>query len=154
MEMPKPTETHERLKKIVGNWVGEERLYPSPWDPKGGTAIGRVQNRLALDGFVVVQDYEQERNGRVNFRGHGVFTWNQSERCYVLYWFDSMGFPPNLFKGNFENNVLTVATKDAQGHSRAVFDFNKDRQYSYKMDVSQDGNQWYTFMEATYQLKD
>lgn len=143
-----------KIKRIAGTWVGEERIHPSPWDPKGGIAIGRVQNRLALDSFAVVQDYEQERNGEVNFRGHGVFTWNQSERCYALYWFDSMGFPPNVFKENFENDVLTLSTKDLKGHSRAIFDFSSDGSYKYRMDVSQDANQWYTFMEGTYERKD
>ncbi|MGE5277442.1 MAG: DUF1579 family protein [Acidobacteriota bacterium] len=74
--MPRPGEPHRQLRKLVGSWRGEERLSPSPWDPVGGTAVGRVENRSALDGFAVVQDYEQERNGAVGFRGHRVFSWD------------------------------------------------------------------------------
>lgn len=150
MEMPKPTDAHRKLQKLVGNWHGEERIFPSPWDSQGGTAIGRVQNRLALDGFVVVQDYEQERGGSVNLRGHGVFSWEATEQCYVMHWWDSMGMPPNVFRGNFQGDVLILTSKDQHGHSRATFDYHEQDRYSFKMEVSQDGNQWYTFMEGSY----
>ncbi len=150
MEMPKPTEAHRKLEKLVGQWTGEERLFPSPWDPKGGTAVGRVQNRLALDGFIVVQDYEQRRGGVVNFRGHGVFSWNAGEAVYVLHWFDSTGLPPNQFRGGFEDDVLTLTDHGPQGHFRVVFDHRQPDRYSFRMEVSQDGNAWQTLMEGSY----
>jgi hypothetical protein len=153
MERPKPAGAHRRLERIAGNWVGEEKMYPSPWVPNGGTAVARVNNRLAIDGFAVVQDYEQEQNGVVNFRGHGIFTWNGPEQCYVLYWFDSMGLPPNIFKGTFENNIMILTSTSPQGHTRATFDFSQDRRYTYRMDMSQDGTKWQTFVEGGYGLK-
>jgi hypothetical protein len=148
MDMPKPTDAHRKLERIVGHWIGEERMNPSPWDPAGGTAVGHVVNQVALDGFVVVQDYEQERNGSITFRGHGVFSWDATEQGYVLHWFDSMGMPPNVFRGSFEENVLTLSGKDQQGLSRVTFDFSRDGQYTFRMEVSPDGSEWFTFMEA------
>jgi len=150
MDMPKPTDAHRKLQKLVGNWKGDEQLYPSPWDPKGGPAVGRVQNRLALDGFVVIQDYEQERNGSVSFRGHGVFSWDARGQCYVMHWFDSMGTGHEAYRGQFQSDVLTLTSRFPQGQSRAVFDLSKDGHYSFRMDVSPDGNQWHTFMEGNY----
>jgi hypothetical protein len=38
MEMPKPTPGHARLGKQAGHWEGEEEMFPSQWDPKGGAA--------------------------------------------------------------------------------------------------------------------
>lgn len=70
--------------------------------------MGRVRKRLALDGFAVVQDYEQERNGSVNYRGHGIFIYDAAQECYVLHWLDSLGMPPNEFRGGFEGDVLTL----------------------------------------------
>src|SRR5664279_4994872 len=99
MEMPKPTEVHHKLAKFAGRWTGKEKLSPSPWDPKGGPAVGRCNNRLAADGFILVHDYEQERGGTVNFRGHGVFSYDCAGKCYMLHWWDSMGLGINVCNG-------------------------------------------------------
>ena len=150
MEMPKPGSPHQKLQRLSGKWIGEEKLHPSPWDPKGGMATARVHNRSSLDGFVVVQDYEQERGGQVNFRGHGVFSYDAVQQCYVMHWWDSMGMPPNEFKGNFVGDVLTFTGQNPQGISRATFDLDQEGTYKFKMEASQDGKQWHTFMEGSY----
>ena len=36
-------------------------MTPSEWDPKGGYAVGRTPSRVALGGFAIVADDEQER---------------------------------------------------------------------------------------------
>ena len=84
MEMPKPTEAHRKLHALAGHWIGQETIPPCPWDPKGGTAVGHCDNRVGVDGFLLTHDYEQERDGRINFRGHGVFTFDAAQKCYVL----------------------------------------------------------------------
>ena len=149
MEMPKPSDAHRQLEKFVGNWIGEEKTMPSPWDPQGGSARASVINRLALDGFVVVQDYEQERNRAVVFRGHGVFSYDANQQCYLMHWWDSMGMPPNVFKGNFDGQIVTLTSDDGPMKSRATFNLG-DNHYSFRMEVSQDGTNWMTFMEGTY----
>lgn len=150
MEMPKLTEAHKNLQRLAGKWKGQETIAPSPWDPKGGTAIGRVENKVAINGFAVVQDYEQERSGAINFRGHGVFHYDAMNNAYVMTWFDSMGMPPTDFRGNFENGVMTLMNKSQMGHSRAIFDVRKENEYRFTMEVSQDGNQWFPFMDGQY----
>ena len=154
MEMPRLTEAHRRLDTLVGRWRGEERMLPSPWDPKGGTAVGRVRNVSALDGFAVVQDYEQERAGAVTFRGHGVFRWDAAASECVMHWFDSLGLAPNEFRGVFEGDVLTLVSRGAQGLTRALFDFGERGRYSYRMDVSGDGTQWMPMMTGVYARED
>ena len=63
MEMPRPTQEHRKLEQLVGAWTSKEKLHPSPWDPKGGTATGHIRSRVALGGFAVTGDYEQKRDG-------------------------------------------------------------------------------------------
>jgi hypothetical protein len=150
MDMPKIGEAQRQLERLVGSWEGKETLHPSPWDPAGGTAVGRVVNRLALDGFAVIQEYEQERNGKVNFRGHGIFRWDDASRSYVLYWFDSFGMPPGAFHGGFKDGVLTLTDKGSQGQHRAVFDLSDPGKYRFRMEVSPDGGQWQPVMEGSY----
>lgn len=151
MEMPRPNEAHRKLERLAGNWTGQEKIYPSPWDPNGGTATARITNRLALDGFAIVQDYEQERRGKVTFRGHGVVCWDSMQKCYVFHWFDSMGMPPNQFKGIFEGNIFSLTCVDKQGHSRSVMEFTDASHYRWKMEMSPDGKQWIPFMEGQYE---
>lgn len=150
MEMPKPGEVHEKLQRLAGSWSGEEKMYPSPWDPKGGTALGRVRNRLALNGFHVVQEYEQERDGSITFQGHAVFGFDPAQQAYTCHWFDSMGAPPNEFKGSFEGDVLSMTCRNPQGWNRAVYAFKGDDHYGFRMEVSGDGEQWQVFMEGEY----
>ena len=151
--MPQLSDAHRQLAKIVGDWRGEEKLHPSPWDPVGGMADARVQNRLALGGFVVVQDYEQKRGGQVTFEGHAVFRYDAQAQCYVSHWFDSMAMQPNEFRGQFVNDVMTLNMQGPMGHNRTVFDFSKPGQYTFKMEVSPDGQHWHPFMEGKYARK-
>ena len=150
MEMPTPVAAHFKLEKLVGFWRGEERVHPSRWDPRGGEAVGRVRNWIALDGFVLIHEYEQERKGRVALRGHGVIRWDPSAEKYVLTWFDSMGMPPNEFRGDFEGDVLTLTSEEPQGWIRAVWDFGEQGRYSYLMESSVDGDSWSPLMEGEY----
>ena len=53
---PERSALRRLISSSAGDWMGEERVYPSPWDPVGGTATTRVSNRIGLDGFVVIGD--------------------------------------------------------------------------------------------------
>lgn len=151
MEMPKPTAEHQQLAKLAGNWVGEESILPSPWDPKGGKATGRMQARMDLGGFYLIADYQQERNGQENFRGHGVYGWDPRGKCYTLHWFDCSGIEhgaPAL--GSWEGDTLTLQHDLRHlGYSRYVYNVG-DGEYRMRIENSPDGKQWTTFLDAVY----
>jgi Protein of unknown function (DUF1579) len=117
MQMPKPGEAQAKLARLAGRWLGTERLSPSPWDSKGGTAVGRCENRIAADGFALAQNYQQERGGLVSFCGHGVFSYDPAEKCYLLHWWDSMGMGTSVFKGDFAGDTLRMTCRLPQGCS-------------------------------------
>ena len=151
MEMPKPTVHHQKLDRLVGRWTGTETMLPSQWDPQGGTATGRNHTRMALDGFAVITDYEQERDGVITFRGHGVMTYEPNEECYVLYWFDSLGSSLEVFKGTFDGDVLTVSHGGPGMHARLTYDFRNEGILGSRMDMSEVGSEWKTLFECDYQ---
>ncbi len=150
MEMPKPGPGHLRLERLAGQWEGEETMHPSPWDPKGGVALGRTKSRVALNGFALIGDYEQERDGVITFTGHSVMTYDPKEDLYSLYWFDCMGSPPEVFTGRFDGDVLTVGHGDPGMHARFTYDLSQPRQMATKMEMSEDGSAWKTLFEARY----
>jgi hypothetical protein len=151
MEMPRPGDAHKKLAAFVGEWMGEETMHPSPWAPGGAKATGKVVNRWILDGFAVVQEYEQWQDGKVSFRGHGVIWFDPGKQEYVMHWWDSMGGTSGEFRGRFDGDVLMLGAPMPQGgHSRTSWDFGKPGAHRFSMDVSPDGQNWSPSMEGAY----
>jgi hypothetical protein len=152
MDMPKPTEEHKRLAAtLAGNWIGPERIHPSPWDPTGGTARATIQSRVACDGFCVVTDYVQERDGRVNYTGHGVTGFDARHRRYLQHWSDSVtGVPGEAKPGVWEGDTLTFHGAGPEGRVRYVYHFIAPDVYEYRIETSRDGVVWAPAIEARY----
>lgn len=154
MEMPKVTKEHQKLEALAGSWAGEEKINPSPWDPKGGPATSTTESRMDIDGFFLISDYVEKRNGEISYRGHGVFGWNPQEKCYQMWWFDSMGAGSGeAARGKWEGDTLMFEHKTPMGHARYVYTMAGDAKYKFRIDNSQDGKSWATFMEGTYTRK-
>jgi len=153
-EMPKPGPEHKRLHAMAGSWTSAETIHSSPWDPSGGPAKGRAESRVALDGFVVVTEYDQERNGKVAYRGHGVFGYDASQKKWFMQWNDNV--TPTAATpvwGAFEGDVLTFQMQGPMGHSRYVYSFAKDGTYAFAIESSKDGAKWTTFMDGKFTKK-
>jgi Protein of unknown function (DUF1579) len=126
MEMPKPGAAHQRLfSRLEGRWSGDEQLAPSPWG-QGGPAIGRSHCRITLDGMTLIQEYEEERDGQITFRGHGVFLIEPGSNDVLWWWFDSMGFPPEPARGRWESDTLLFEKKTPRGEGRYRYEFSGD----------------------------
>jgi hypothetical protein len=153
MDIPRPTPAHERLKKFLGRWTGVESLSPAPWDPEGGTATGTAVNTIALEGFAVIQEYSQSREGKPGLRGHGVIAYDTEAKNYAMHWFSSMGTPPMVYKGDFEGEVLRLSAAFAGGVSRCSWDFGTGGSYTFRLEFSPDGKSWMPMMSGTYARK-
>ena len=149
--MVTPNEQHHRLKALAGEWVGEETLSASPWGP-GGQATGKVSARVDLDGFFVLWDYVEERNGKPTFRGHGVFAWDNEQRDYAFFWFDSMGYvQTGPSRGSFEWDTLVFTRVLPRGQTRHTFRFTDPSTYRMTIENSFDGGAtWTQFLEGVY----
>jgi hypothetical protein len=151
MRLPQPGEAHARLRTLVGRWQGRETLQPAPWDPAGGTATAVVDNRVVLDGFAVVQDYQQSRDHSPTFAGHAVLWWDPAADQHVMTWFDAMSGTPTEYRGGFDGDVLTLTSTAARGgYSRCTFDCRTPDRYGFMLEVSADGQTWTPAMEGTY----
>lgn len=151
MDMPRPNEFHQKLAAFAGDWIGDETMHPSPWDPQGGKTTGTYHCRVVCDGFAVVQEYEQKRDGVVCFRGHGVFGYDVQQNCYLWHWTDSMGgMPCSATKGQWVGDTIVWENESPMGKSRYTHTFLADGRCNFKIEVSQDGATWALLMEGTY----
>jgi hypothetical protein len=150
--MPKPTESHKKLEKLAGTWSGDEKMNPSPFGP-GGTARGRYNCRVDIDGFFVLQDYVQEQDGRVSYRGHGIFGYDSERKEFTWYWVDSMGMvPPSPSRGQWSGDTLQFEHEPmGERRGRYTFKFPDDRTFTFTIENSQDGGKtWQLFMDSRY----
>lgn len=151
MFMPQLTEHHETLKKFVGEWIGDEKLHPAPWDPHGGKATSRVSYRLELDGFFLFCEHAQQREGKTTYRGFGVFGWDSFQNKFTMHWFDTMGCDPGPpAMGSWDGSTFKYQSQHPMGHGRYAFTFVDKDTYTFKMEQSQDGQNWMPFLDGTY----
>jgi hypothetical protein len=150
--MPKPTDEHRKLHAFAGEWEGEEKMSPTPWGP-GGAATGRYRSRVDMDGFFVVQDYEQIKDGRVTYRGHGIFGIDGG--AVAWYWVDSIGQMPQApARGAWAGDTLTLESSSPQGKSRYVLRLEGAGTLHFRIESSFDGGATFSpFMEGTYRRK-
>jgi len=114
---PSPLEEHRKLAAFAGKWTGEEVVYPSRWNA-GGPATSHVSARIDLNGFYLIQDTRQMRDGKESFATHGVFTYDREDRTYKLYWHDSLGyFPPSPASGGWSANSLILVRGSLRGNA-------------------------------------
>src|ERR1043165_7846467 len=119
---PKPLDEHRRLAAFAGEWTGEETVFASRW-VEGGQAISRVSARMDLDGFYLIQDTRQTRDGKEGFAPHGVFPFDREDRLYKLFWHDSLGyFAQSPASGGWKDQRLTLIRSSLRGIARHVYE--------------------------------
>lgn len=149
-EMPDPEACRVALERILGDWEGQETLHPAPYNPLGGTAVGHSRNRLVLDGFAVIEDYEHLPRGQVSYRRHSVTSYDSSEKEYLRYQWDSMGNSASAFRGRFDGDVLTMTYEEPGLTARQVMDYSDPERLVVLMQVSRQGTPFETILEAEY----
>src|SRR5436190_4958201 len=119
---PKPLEEHRKLAAFAGDWNGEETVYGSRW-VEGGQATSRVTARMDLNGFYLIQDTRQTRDGKESFATHGVFTFDREDKLYKLFWHDSLGYyAQSPASGGWKDKTLTLIRSSLRGIARHVYE--------------------------------
>ena len=151
MDLPRPGPEHARLMRLAGRWSGPEQLAPSPWGA-GGTATGHSHCTESLDGLALLQDYHEEKDGLVVFRGHGVFLVEADSGDVLWWWFDSMGLPPEPARGHWHGDVLEFAKSTPRGDARYRFEFDGHDRYRFVIENRFPGQSDFTeFMHGDYE---
>lgn len=145
-----PLAEHARLAAFAGEWNGEEVVFPSRWTA-GGPATSRVLARMDLNGFYLIQDSVQMRDGKQSFATHGIFTYDRDDRTYKLFWYDSLGYtPPSPASGGWVGKTLTLVRGSLRGNARHVYEIIDDNSYSLKIQFSPDAEGWADVLTGVY----
>jgi hypothetical protein len=139
------------LAALAGEWVGDEQIATTRWGP-GGAATGHISARLELGGRVLVQDYREEREGKVSLQVHAMFTAGPEHDQYSLYWFDSYGFIPSApATGLWDGQRLSFVRSSARGQTRHVYVPDGQDHFGLTLQSSFDGGvSWETVLTADY----
>lgn len=145
-----PLPEHARLAAFAGEWNGEEVVFPSRWT-EGGTATSHVVAHMDLNGFYLIQDSVQTRDGKQSFATHGIFTFDREDRTYKLFWYDSLGYtPPSPASGGWAGKTLTLVRGSLRGNARHVYEIIDDDSYSLKIQFSPDAEGWADVLTGVY----
>ena len=145
-----PLPEHQRLTVFAGEWAGEEMVHPSRW-AEGGPATSHVVARMDLNGFYLIQDTRQQRDGKEVFATHGLFTYDRDDRTYKLFWYDSLGYTsPAPASGGWVGNTLTLVRGSLRGNARHVYEIIDDNSYSLKIQFSPDAEGWADVLTGVY----
>ena len=147
---PSPLPEHKKLALFAGEWTGEETVFPSRWQA-GGRATSRVSARIALNGFYLIQDSVQTRDGKESFASHGVFTYDREDRTYKLFWHDSLGYySPAPASGGWAAKSLVLVRGSLRGNARHVYEIVDDNTYNMKIQFSPDSEGWNDVLTGVY----
>jgi hypothetical protein len=145
-----PLAEHARLAAFAGEWDGEEVVFPSRW-MAGGPATSHTVARMDLNGFYLIQDSVQMRDGKQSFATHGIFTFDREDRTYKLFWYDSLGYtPPSPASGGWVGKTLTLVRGSLRGNARHVYEIIDDDSYSLKIQFSPDAEGWADVLTGVY----
>jgi hypothetical protein len=126
-------------------------MHPSRWLPDGAMAVGRQDWKIDLGSFFLIGNAEQERDGVVIFRGHGVWGYDAEAGVYRMHWFESTGTPPQVFEGKFDDKTLVMLDLESSPKVQLRYTVPYGGALNTEVLMSEDGNDWKPFMEGTYQ---
>ena len=113
--------------------------------PRGSSA------RMDLNGFYLIQDSVQVRDGKESFATHGVFTYDREDRTYKLFWHDSLGYySPAPASGGWAAKSLILVRGSLRGNARHVYEIVDDNTYNMKIQFSPDAEGWNDVLTGVY----
>ena len=147
---PSPLPEHKKLAVFAGEWAGEEMVHPTRWT-QGGPATSHVVARIDLNGFYLIQDTRQTRDGKESFAAHGVFTYDRDDRTYKMFWHDSLGYyAPAPASGGWIAKSLVLVRGSLRGNARHVYEVVDDDSYNLKIQFSPDAEGWADVLTGVY----
>jgi hypothetical protein len=98
--MPKPGPEHALFKMDEGTWDATIEFFPAPGAP-AMTSMGVEVNTIGCSGLCLITDFKGEAMG-APFAGHGVMTWDATQKKYIGSWMDSLSFGLSMAESTYD----------------------------------------------------
>jgi hypothetical protein len=155
---PEVTDEHKMLKKDVGVWDAEMKIWAAGPDTEPMVTKGIERNRM-LGGLWLLSNFSADMGGQ-EYKGFGQFGYDAKQKKYVGTWVDSMTTSISEMQGTYDkdkNEMVMYATgvdpeTGKEVKSKSVSKHMKDGRRLFTMYMhSPDGEeQWVKSMEITY----
>jgi hypothetical protein len=139
-----------QFASLEGQWMGLETIHPSPWSG-GGSAEGKWQIRCDGSGLHLILDYLEQRADGTAFNAHSVIAIDPETGDWLLFIFDSFGFPPlQPARGRWYGDRLVLEKATPRGVGRTIFEIGPDEFRYAVASRSHDATAFTPVMDGVY----
>lgn len=150
--MSKLTASHHRLHQLAGVWHGDDQIINSGFNANYGNCQTVLTMRIALDGYIIIADAIQTRDGVEVYRTHRIFGWDERIQKYTLHHFDTDGLNfSTRAEGDWIDSTLALIQSTPYGIMRQEFTFTSTNSYNFEVSLSDYGEDWLLLAQGTYQ---
>lgn len=147
---PQPGPEQKNLQRFVGTWKMEGTMQPSPMGP-GGPFSGSETCKMFGAWHVVCDSSGSGAMG--DMKGHAVLTHDRSAGQYRYFAVNDQMPDAEMATGErTPTGWLWTSKMDMGGktiHGRFAMTDKSDTEYTFKWEMSPDGEKWTTVMEGT-----
>lgn len=104
MQLPKPGPEFDVFKPEIGTWDVEIKTWAGPGEPT--VSKGKETNRM-LGGFWMLADFQGNMMG-LDFKGHGLYSYDAEKKRYVGTWVDSLSPTKMEMIGKYDKDNKTM----------------------------------------------
>jgi hypothetical protein len=148
--MPKPAPELKKVEYFAGTWTSEGDLKPSPMGP-GGKMTMTERNQWMDGGFFLTMFSEFNITAVGKGSGMAFMGYDPDKRVYTYDEFNSLGEAEHS-TGMVDGDTWTWTRHDHVGNStlkrRFIIKTLSPTSYTFKFEMSRDGNHWSTVMDG------
>ncbi len=129
--IPSPvTEHHDVLKRDVGVWDAEVKIWSQGPQADPLTSPGVETNRIMEGGLWLISDFKGTVAGQ-SFEGHGQFGFDPIKQKYVGTWVDSMSPFLSTMQGTYDpsSQTMTMMSEGRDPQTRKTVKSKSEARY-------------------------
>lgn len=150
MQMPKRAPELKKVEYFAGTWISEGNMKPGPMGP-GGKMTMTERNKWMDGGFFLTMHSEFTTAAMGSGSGMAYMGYETGKKVYTYDEFNSMGESQHS-TGTVNGDTWTWIGEQHMGgntrRTRFIIKTLSPTSYTFRFEMSPDGNNWSTTMEG------